>query len=190
MAINDRGGALLAYTIVFMIIPAVAIGLRFWSRAISPSERGRRYWWDDWAALSSMVRGLRSAKFVSTHGPEAFHTDNSFPCHPYDFSRSGKAYPGYSTKQRDKAIESSIRLRNHLRHQHLVAQDIRAFVLRSGLYNAGEGIQIRTLVHSLPCDRLASFYRTVYVLTLRSGREAMEANYSRLLPSEHRSMAS
>lgn len=55
MAISDRGAALLAYTIVFMIIPVIAIGLRFWSRAISSSERGPRYWWDDWTALSSLV---------------------------------------------------------------------------------------------------------------------------------------
>lgn len=38
-----------------MFISIIAVGLRFWSRALGSSDRGAKYWWDDWTALLSLV---------------------------------------------------------------------------------------------------------------------------------------
>lgn len=39
-----------------LITPLVAIVLRFWSRALAPSSKGPRFWWDDWLALAALVK--------------------------------------------------------------------------------------------------------------------------------------
>jgi hypothetical protein len=53
---DDRGPALRAYTITWMVLPAIALVLRFWSRALSTSSKGGRskFWWDDWTALLAL----------------------------------------------------------------------------------------------------------------------------------------
>ena len=52
---NDRAAGLLAFGVVLMLISILAVGLRFWSRALGSSDRGMRYWWDDWTALANLV---------------------------------------------------------------------------------------------------------------------------------------
>ena len=52
---NDRGAGFLAFLVVTMFISIIAVGLRFWSRALGSSDRGAKYWWDDWTALLSLV---------------------------------------------------------------------------------------------------------------------------------------
>lgn len=55
MVPNDRGAGLLAFAVVTIFIAIIAVGLRFWSRALGSSDRGAKYWWDDWTALLSLV---------------------------------------------------------------------------------------------------------------------------------------
>lgn len=54
----DRGGPLKGFFIFMVILPTVAILLRFWSRSISSGKHSSkgRFWWDDWVALASLVR--------------------------------------------------------------------------------------------------------------------------------------
>ncbi|KAL4772929.1 hypothetical protein BDW60DRAFT_222136 [Aspergillus nidulans var. acristatus] len=52
---EDRGAQMRELLIVMLILPVVAVILRFWSRALLPDAPGtrmvNRFWWDDWAAL-------------------------------------------------------------------------------------------------------------------------------------------
>jgi hypothetical protein len=50
---EDRSGSLRAYTIGVTVLTFLAIGARFLGRLLI--ERGNRFWWDDWAALASVV---------------------------------------------------------------------------------------------------------------------------------------
>ncbi|KAL4994178.1 hypothetical protein BDV10DRAFT_197722 [Aspergillus recurvatus] len=57
---EDRGPPVQIHFIIMMVLPAVAVALRFWSRAVMPpAGPGRRaigrFWWDDWTALLAMV---------------------------------------------------------------------------------------------------------------------------------------
>ena len=51
---QDRGPPLIAYCIVFMIIPVVFVALRFWSRAVVPRGE-KKFQYDDWFALVCVV---------------------------------------------------------------------------------------------------------------------------------------
>ncbi|PLB51343.1 hypothetical protein P170DRAFT_382755 [Aspergillus steynii IBT 23096] len=50
---GDQRSVLRALVIVMLVIPTVAVLLRFWSRAMLPgfSSTPVRFWWDDWTAL-------------------------------------------------------------------------------------------------------------------------------------------
>ena len=52
---ESHGPTLIEYALAVSIISVIALGLRFWSRALLQPERGPRLWWDDWTALSSLV---------------------------------------------------------------------------------------------------------------------------------------
>lgn len=55
----DKSDPILFSLIISMIVLSVVfIILRFWSRLAnvsSKSSMGRRFWWDDWFALASLV---------------------------------------------------------------------------------------------------------------------------------------
>jgi hypothetical protein len=55
---EDRSGSVRAYTIGITILTLVAVSVRFMGRLLI--ERGNRFWWDDWAALASVVSPLIS----------------------------------------------------------------------------------------------------------------------------------
>lgn len=50
---DDRSPQLRAYFIAVTVLTVVAISARFAGRMLI--ERGQRFWWDDWAALASVV---------------------------------------------------------------------------------------------------------------------------------------
>ena len=55
---DDLGLSVIKLVIPLMIIPTLAVGLRFWSRAIKLSPCNgitSRFWWDDWFALTDLV---------------------------------------------------------------------------------------------------------------------------------------
>lgn len=53
----DSGHSLRGFDIAMIIIPTVAVTLRFWSRVLSGhASKGRVFWWDDWTALMALVR--------------------------------------------------------------------------------------------------------------------------------------
>ena len=53
----DSGQSLRGFDIAMIIIPTVAVALRFWSRALSGhASKDRVFWWDDWTALMALVR--------------------------------------------------------------------------------------------------------------------------------------
>ncbi|KAL6229407.1 hypothetical protein BDW75DRAFT_235227 [Aspergillus navahoensis] len=57
---EDRGPPVRTHFIIMMVLPAVAVALRFWSRAVMPSAGpGRKttgcFWWDDWTALLATI---------------------------------------------------------------------------------------------------------------------------------------
>ena len=39
-----------------IILPIVAVALRFWLRSLGGSSKGGRFWWDDWIVLAGLVR--------------------------------------------------------------------------------------------------------------------------------------
>ena len=57
--LTDHAASLRAYQVVMLVTPVVAIVLRFWSRALAPSSKAPRIWWDDWLALAALVKGNR-----------------------------------------------------------------------------------------------------------------------------------
>lgn len=52
---ENRSPGLRAFQIVMIIIPTIAIILRFWSRYLAFSKKPPRFWWDDWVALMALV---------------------------------------------------------------------------------------------------------------------------------------
>ncbi|KAL3429947.1 hypothetical protein BDV09DRAFT_189665 [Aspergillus tetrazonus] len=57
---EDRSTPLQINFIIMLVLPVVAVALRFWSRAVMPSAGpGRRtigrFWWDDWTALLATI---------------------------------------------------------------------------------------------------------------------------------------
>ena len=66
---DDRGPELQALLIAMIVIPTVAVIIRFWSRALLPgfslSKQTLRFWWDDWFALAAAVR-QRNIHQIST----------------------------------------------------------------------------------------------------------------------------
>ena len=52
---DDRRPLLLQITIPFLVLSVIAIGLRFWSRAVANKNK---YSWDDWTALAAMIMGI------------------------------------------------------------------------------------------------------------------------------------
>lgn len=56
---DDQGPQLRALLIAMLVLPTFAIIVRFWSRALLPSQpmskRPTRFWWDDWTALIAAV---------------------------------------------------------------------------------------------------------------------------------------
>ncbi|KAF2186032.1 hypothetical protein K469DRAFT_515602, partial [Zopfia rhizophila CBS 207.26] len=65
---DDVGPVIVRFGIAMIIIPVVAVALRFWSRALglgTKSSDGRRFWWDDWAALAVLPFSIaQSAIFM------------------------------------------------------------------------------------------------------------------------------
>ena len=60
---ENHGPGLLIFTIVLTVITIASIVGRFWSTSLAKLGPGqtRRYWWDDWTALASVV-GLHIAE--------------------------------------------------------------------------------------------------------------------------------
>ena len=52
---EDWGPSLRAYTIVLIVVSTLAVALRFWSRAVVPTAKASRFWWDDWTILVAWV---------------------------------------------------------------------------------------------------------------------------------------
>ncbi|PYI25961.1 hypothetical protein BP00DRAFT_430793 [Aspergillus indologenus CBS 114.80] len=56
---DDRGPQIRAISIALIILPSVAVALRFWSRALLPkpprANTHSGFWWDDWTALAAAV---------------------------------------------------------------------------------------------------------------------------------------
>ncbi|KAL9122166.1 MAG: hypothetical protein Q9187_001281 [Circinaria calcarea] len=55
---DDRGPSLLKLNVAMIVVATIAVGLRFWSRAVTRSSKfskGTRFWWDDWLALANLV---------------------------------------------------------------------------------------------------------------------------------------
>lgn len=54
---DDQRPALRGLMIAMLVLPTVAVVLRFWSRAMLPgfSSTPIRFWWDDWTALIAAV---------------------------------------------------------------------------------------------------------------------------------------
>ncbi|KAA6409751.1 MAG: hypothetical protein FRX48_06363 [Lasallia pustulata] len=51
----DSGQSLRGFDIAMIIIPTVAVALRFWSRVLSGhASKDRVFWWDDWTALMAL----------------------------------------------------------------------------------------------------------------------------------------
>ena len=48
----NRGPEVVAFSIVMIILPTIAVALRLWSRLTPKSQR---FWWDDWFAIASLV---------------------------------------------------------------------------------------------------------------------------------------
>ena len=48
----NRGPGLVGLSVVMMVLPTIAVALRFWSRL---TLKGQRFWWDDWFAIASLV---------------------------------------------------------------------------------------------------------------------------------------
>lgn len=53
---ENRTNGLRVFQIILIILPTIAIILRFWSRALAFRGKVRRFWWDDWTALLALVR--------------------------------------------------------------------------------------------------------------------------------------
>jgi hypothetical protein len=52
---DDLSGIIIAEAIPSIIIPIIAVALRFWSRWINKKVNVPRFWWDDWLCLASLV---------------------------------------------------------------------------------------------------------------------------------------
>lgn len=52
---ENRSPGLRAFQIAMIIIPTIAIVLRFWSRTLAFGKKPPRFWWDDWLALMALV---------------------------------------------------------------------------------------------------------------------------------------
>ena len=52
---GDPGHSLRAFDISMIVIPTVAVGLRFWSRMIHKTQNRSRLGWDDWIILMALV---------------------------------------------------------------------------------------------------------------------------------------
>ncbi|KAL6716059.1 hypothetical protein ACLMJK_007021 [Lecanora helva] len=56
MAVSDHasGSSLRAFDIAMIVLPTVAVVLRFWSRALPRGVKGHRFWWDDWVIFLTL----------------------------------------------------------------------------------------------------------------------------------------
>ena len=72
MASNPRGEHLAAHASVMMALAAVAIILRFWSRALPTDNRTSRFWWDDWTALAGLVGDLGKLGYMTANVHQPF----------------------------------------------------------------------------------------------------------------------
>ena len=73
---DNRAPQVVALLIPFSIIPAVAVVLRIWSRALiitSGSSRTRGLWWDDWLVLMDLV-SICHHEWVSPNIPTALRS--------------------------------------------------------------------------------------------------------------------
>jgi hypothetical protein len=65
---EDRSPQFRAFLIFLTIIDMAAIILRFWSRSllhVPDKPDHRRFWWDDWVALASLVRSWYSITSIT-----------------------------------------------------------------------------------------------------------------------------
>ena len=64
---TDIGQPLRSYTIFLIVLPTVAIILRFWFRWLTSSSHKERFWWDDWTALAAWVGNAATTDMADTH---------------------------------------------------------------------------------------------------------------------------
>ena len=56
---DSRAGGLNSLNIILTILPCIAILLRIWSRL---TLKARRFWWDDWLVITTLVSIETSTK--------------------------------------------------------------------------------------------------------------------------------
>ena len=49
----NKGSGIISCAVVPILVPTLAVGIRFWSRAV---VNAASFWWDDWAILATLVR--------------------------------------------------------------------------------------------------------------------------------------
>ena len=171
---NDRGRGLLAFAVVMLVISISAVGLRFWSRALGSSDRGAKYWWDDWTALASLVRRACCSTCGLADLLVPGHCNNqSFYACTYDYTWLWTTGILYSHWLRVRATEDSLRLVLHLPLECDLAQNFRVAVLRSRPWNTDQNFQIRSVAHPLPGSWVVHCRGIFRDLPLRSRGEAV-----------------